>query len=228
MCENIIDYLAYPVDRPSLYSCALVCRAWLPRCRYHLFHVVHIRTQRQLRLLSKAVDRTPEISRLLTKLVLCPDLGAAALLEMSLALLRRLPRLVEFYIIPFALCRGVDFLPTRSFAQSVMRRRERLIQWDGDAYLRHTRMALQSRLIGPRVTGRAQSGVSVTSLKLCRNVFFEFYDLASILCTMPNLTHLHCCSLTLDKTRALEDPSFNPPRHETTLKKLLHLEVSLR
>ncbi|KAH8099509.1 hypothetical protein BXZ70DRAFT_230000 [Cristinia sonorae] len=39
LCEAIIDYVAMdegPHRKCYLYSCALTCRAWVPRCRYHL------------------------------------------------------------------------------------------------------------------------------------------------------------------------------------------------
>ena len=46
VCENVIDMIAGPFDdyatmdpeaRRILNICRLVCRAWVPRCRLHLF-----------------------------------------------------------------------------------------------------------------------------------------------------------------------------------------------
>ncbi|KAJ3798938.1 hypothetical protein GGU11DRAFT_779106 [Lentinula aff. detonsa] len=42
--ELIIDELTYSF--PELKSCSLVCKAWLPRCRYHLYRVVRIGPRR--------------------------------------------------------------------------------------------------------------------------------------------------------------------------------------
>ncbi|KAE9398571.1 hypothetical protein BT96DRAFT_994770 [Gymnopus androsaceus JB14] len=44
--ELIIDKLRYSF--PELEACSLVCRAWLPRCRLHLFRVIRIGPQRHL------------------------------------------------------------------------------------------------------------------------------------------------------------------------------------
>ncbi|KAK0436950.1 hypothetical protein EV421DRAFT_1739363 [Armillaria borealis] len=36
LCNLIIDHLHD--SKPSLLTCSLVCRAWIPECRFHLFH----------------------------------------------------------------------------------------------------------------------------------------------------------------------------------------------
>ncbi|SJL13806.1 uncharacterized protein ARMOST_17254 [Armillaria ostoyae] len=36
LCNLIIDHLHD--SKPSLLACSLVCRAWIPECRFHLFH----------------------------------------------------------------------------------------------------------------------------------------------------------------------------------------------
>ncbi len=38
LCNLIIDHLHD--SKPSLFACSLVCRAWVPECRFHLFHKV--------------------------------------------------------------------------------------------------------------------------------------------------------------------------------------------
>lgn len=40
LIDNVIDH--FHDDRPSLRACALVCRAWLPSCRSHLFHAISL------------------------------------------------------------------------------------------------------------------------------------------------------------------------------------------
>ncbi|KAJ4474602.1 hypothetical protein C8J55DRAFT_562408 [Lentinula edodes] len=42
--ELIIDELRYSF--PDLKACSLVCKAWLPRCRYHLYRVIRIGPRR--------------------------------------------------------------------------------------------------------------------------------------------------------------------------------------
>ncbi|KAK0188461.1 hypothetical protein F5146DRAFT_1055347 [Armillaria mellea] len=36
LCNLILDHLHD--SKPSLFACSLVCRAWIPECRFHLFH----------------------------------------------------------------------------------------------------------------------------------------------------------------------------------------------
>ncbi len=40
LCNLIIDHLHD--SKPSLLVCSLVCRAWVPECRFHLFHKVRL------------------------------------------------------------------------------------------------------------------------------------------------------------------------------------------
>ncbi|KAI0708739.1 hypothetical protein C8T65DRAFT_576262, partial [Cerioporus squamosus] len=40
--DSILDYLHD--DRPTLRTCSLVSRSWLPSCRYHLFSEVVVRS----------------------------------------------------------------------------------------------------------------------------------------------------------------------------------------
>ena len=60
VCEMIIDMLAgsydvYAMDRSSrrnLNSCRLVCRDWVPRCRFHLFDEISVHSRDELQALS--------------------------------------------------------------------------------------------------------------------------------------------------------------------------------
>ena len=45
LTDGIIDYLVD--DRLSLRATSLVCRAWCPRSRRHLFHTVHVKAVRK-------------------------------------------------------------------------------------------------------------------------------------------------------------------------------------
>ncbi|KAJ6535073.1 hypothetical protein B0H19DRAFT_964200, partial [Mycena capillaripes] len=40
LCDLVVDYLH--ADRASLGSCALVCRAWVPASRFHLFEYISL------------------------------------------------------------------------------------------------------------------------------------------------------------------------------------------
>ncbi|EMD34658.1 hypothetical protein CERSUDRAFT_86071 [Gelatoporia subvermispora B] len=102
--DEIIDYFGEAGDRLTLSSCALVCRAWLPRARSHLFRVIYVHTPRHLRRLTKALDRSPEIPPLIKDYTLCPDEEAAEVVSRGLKLLSRLPQVIEVTISPSHLC----------------------------------------------------------------------------------------------------------------------------
>ncbi|KAH9912899.1 uncharacterized protein B0H18DRAFT_889120 [Fomitopsis serialis] len=55
LCEHILDFV-WP-DRITLLSCALVCRAWLPRGRLNLLHQVRLRDRTQAWSLSSFLSR---------------------------------------------------------------------------------------------------------------------------------------------------------------------------
>ncbi|KAJ6550848.1 hypothetical protein DFH09DRAFT_988700, partial [Mycena vulgaris] len=40
LCDFVVDYLH--AERPTLGSCALVCRAWVPASRFHLFERISL------------------------------------------------------------------------------------------------------------------------------------------------------------------------------------------
>lgn len=60
VCERIIDMLAGdysrtpmdPTTRSNLNTCRLVCRAWVPRCRLHLFDEIFVNSRDALRSLA--------------------------------------------------------------------------------------------------------------------------------------------------------------------------------
>ncbi|KAK0447813.1 uncharacterized protein EV420DRAFT_1246316, partial [Desarmillaria tabescens] len=39
LCDRIIDFLHR--DHKALEACSLVCRAWIPASRFHLFECIH-------------------------------------------------------------------------------------------------------------------------------------------------------------------------------------------
>ncbi|KAH9886227.1 hypothetical protein C8Q73DRAFT_283667 [Cubamyces lactineus] len=59
-------------DTPTLLQCALTCRAWLPRSRYNLYHIVILRQREQLTGFSRTLAIAPQIADLVQELVLAP------------------------------------------------------------------------------------------------------------------------------------------------------------
>ncbi len=67
VCERIIDASrlngdegsGYEVDYPTLCSCTLVCRAWLPRSRGNMFFCVVLHTSRQLKIFLSLASHYP-------------------------------------------------------------------------------------------------------------------------------------------------------------------------
>ncbi|KAH9918324.1 uncharacterized protein B0H18DRAFT_882875, partial [Fomitopsis serialis] len=55
LCEHLLDFV-WP-DRTTLLSCALVCRAWLPRSRLNLLRQVRLRDSTQAWSLSSFLSR---------------------------------------------------------------------------------------------------------------------------------------------------------------------------
>ena len=73
LSDGIIDYLAD--DRSSLRTTSLVCRAWCPRSRSHLFHTVHVKAVRKsfrsfLAFLNHN-DQRPQCSPPISRLIRC-------------------------------------------------------------------------------------------------------------------------------------------------------------
>ncbi|OBZ74691.1 hypothetical protein A0H81_05632 [Grifola frondosa] len=67
LIDHVIDYLRY--DTHSLEACALTCRSWLPRSRYHLFWRILVFNPPQLLRLAQVVDGTPALGALIERLI---------------------------------------------------------------------------------------------------------------------------------------------------------------
>ncbi|OCH88390.1 hypothetical protein OBBRIDRAFT_90751 [Obba rivulosa] len=216
--DDVIDYFGEPVDRPTLLSCALVCRAWLPRSRRHLFRTVYVRTSRQLRRLSRALDKSQDICPLVREFTVCPDEEAAEMLSRGLDLLSRLPCVIDFAITPSLLCPNVSLTsPKRGTAPPV-------VTWP-------SRRGSQIRSVEVRVTmqiytlnRQLKAYDSVTSLTLSLITFLDFSDLARMLCELPNLLYLYCGDVQWVTS------GYNPlgleQHRDVVLKKLISLGVS--
>ncbi|KAI0758699.1 hypothetical protein C8Q74DRAFT_1209590, partial [Fomes fomentarius] len=57
--EGIIDKLHYHID--ALRNCALTCRRWLPRTRYHLFATIRVTTKDELFSLCTSLSQSPHL-----------------------------------------------------------------------------------------------------------------------------------------------------------------------
>ncbi len=71
--EGIIDKLHYHIH--ALQNCALACRRWLPRTRYHLFAAIRVRTKDELNSLSTLLSRFPHLLPLVRSLTLRAELN---------------------------------------------------------------------------------------------------------------------------------------------------------
>ena len=60
--EKIIDHTWHPGnDRRAVVACALSCRAWLLRCRYHLYRRLSILSEGGLNAVIETLSRTPSL-----------------------------------------------------------------------------------------------------------------------------------------------------------------------
>ncbi|KAI0076450.1 hypothetical protein K474DRAFT_1622892, partial [Panus rudis PR-1116 ss-1] len=66
LVDEAIDHLWN--DIRSLQSCSLVCKAWLPSSRLHLFRTVRLRKADDCAKLSSIVESSPIIARCVRKL----------------------------------------------------------------------------------------------------------------------------------------------------------------
>ena len=93
--ENIIDQLSG--NTRALCSCALTCRAWLPRSRLHLLHAIYLRDEEQLTALYDALEKYPHRRLLVHSVTTAPKrkkAGRGSVIEIfPLALLTQLPNL---------------------------------------------------------------------------------------------------------------------------------------
>ncbi|KAH8075846.1 hypothetical protein BXZ70DRAFT_963555 [Cristinia sonorae] len=76
--ECILDFCAWNCeftnDSHTLYACTLTCRAWLPRSRMHLYHMVNLYTEENLRRFLSLVRQNPIIGSLVYELSLGPPI----------------------------------------------------------------------------------------------------------------------------------------------------------
>ncbi|OCH88388.1 hypothetical protein OBBRIDRAFT_90696 [Obba rivulosa] len=174
LCHKIIDLAADPIDRPSLLACALVCRAWLPRCCQHLFSTIHLRTLRQLQLLSHTISQASNLQNLVKQVVLCPPgRDAAEFLPLSFHILAQFSPGVTLSVVPLALCSGTVFLPRRDRMRSFTRRRKSEPEQCVELALDRVAWKYEPRSELPAYR-------SVTTLKLCYNTFLDFSDLPEV------------------------------------------------
>lgn len=86
--ERVIDWVPYysgdrgyrKYSRPSrrtLSACALVRRAWLHRCQYHLFHLVELSNGQRAQAFLDVVTQTPSIRQYVGILIIFPSLGSS-------------------------------------------------------------------------------------------------------------------------------------------------------
>ena len=68
--ENFIDQLSDCV--PALRYCALTCRAWLPRSRFHLLRSVRIKSEKHLEAFSDMLDKYPTRRSWITSVTMAP------------------------------------------------------------------------------------------------------------------------------------------------------------
>lgn len=64
ICERIIDFIAntFPTGEHHLIPLTLVCRAWLPRCRFHLCRVVSLHSREGLEAYSRLFTHFPQLA----------------------------------------------------------------------------------------------------------------------------------------------------------------------
>ncbi|RPD63568.1 hypothetical protein L227DRAFT_608788 [Lentinus tigrinus ALCF2SS1-6] len=94
VAENIIDQLVHHVD--TLRSCALTCRGWLPRSRYHLMTSIRIQAKDDLSSMYDYLSSTPRIASIVRNVSISPadtEGNCLYLKAFPLLLLSRLPKL---------------------------------------------------------------------------------------------------------------------------------------
>ena len=85
LCELIIDFIREPRlwpkrsfnDAPSqalshFLACAVVCSAWLPRARRHLYYRIAFTRQPQVELLIRSIKENPPLADIVREVVLSP------------------------------------------------------------------------------------------------------------------------------------------------------------
>ncbi|EMD34656.1 hypothetical protein CERSUDRAFT_107279 [Gelatoporia subvermispora B] len=215
--EGIIDHLGSPLDRQSVLSCALVCRAWLPRSRFHLFNTVYLRTPRQIRRLEEVMDEGPHLKPLVTEISLCLDENATKSLFSLPDILSRLPQVKEVNIASFPLYPDGIMLMNK---HEVLREPSR--RWSRRMWQNATHTATIKRAVfGYCAITTTYSTIS--TLCICRVALYAFSDLAWVLCALPNLLNLTCSNVTWRVTEY--DPLDLEAYRDNVLKRLLVLKL---
>ncbi|CAL1710328.1 unnamed protein product [Somion occarium] len=95
--ERILDHCAVSKANNSImYSCTLVCRAWVPRAQYHLFSSVFL-NRTNIRLFISAIERKPYLACATKSLHIDPGTDVCSIL---VPLVGRLGTLEELTICP--------------------------------------------------------------------------------------------------------------------------------
>ncbi|TBU41870.1 hypothetical protein BD309DRAFT_231265 [Dichomitus squalens] len=98
--EAVIDQCVD--DANTLCRCALTCRDWLPRSRFHLFSAVCISTPDRLWSFCDVLDSLPELPDLIQSITMAPDRTvkhSSCLLEtFPIRLLSRVPDLRQWVL----------------------------------------------------------------------------------------------------------------------------------
>ena len=93
--EIVIDESAD--DAHTLRQCALTCRDWLPRSRFHLFSAIRISTQEEIYSFCDLLDAHPERRPLVRSITMAPGVSekrqACLVGTFPISLLSRLPKL---------------------------------------------------------------------------------------------------------------------------------------
>ncbi|RDB27750.1 hypothetical protein Hypma_003197 [Hypsizygus marmoreus] len=181
LIDNVIDH--FHDDTPTLRLCSVVCRAWLPSCRAHLFHRVSLQPPKvqprayfdhgktsDVQRLYRIIQSSPDIADYIRDLVVCEGmLGREWIIEEKTLplLLRKLHNVQQFQL----------------------HRPSAHIMWRGLPW--SLKDAIESVLASP----------SLLQLKLARIAFDRPADLLSILQCCRTLRDLHIEHLLL-----LEDP----------------------
>ena len=78
ICEQVIDLIADtqmrgrkgPIIPRDLFSCALFSRSWLPRWRFHMFHVVFLSDAHRSQSFRNIIYSSPMVGQLVSRLAI--------------------------------------------------------------------------------------------------------------------------------------------------------------
>lgn len=112
--ERIIDDVRDTLDRPSLLACALTCRTFLTRVRWHLYPTVIVRSGSNLTIVANALRTTPILRERVASLIVQVDDPEDDQRWIPLVPLELAPYLTHLRFLNF---RGVDFAKVSSHPQ---------------------------------------------------------------------------------------------------------------